>query len=223
MQMNTYLSFKGNCEAAFRFYEQCLGAQIGTIFRYAGTPLATNVPADWSDKVMHGTLTIGGQVLMAGDVAPDQYEEPKGFSLSLHTDNAADAERMFRETGCAAVSIGRGSLSNPFLFRQLDRWAETGDPGPEPTFSERVDVMERHFRGLVERRGESIDDSLARLTDLRLPRGASGEQLLDAVLAGLSPAAEDDVALLAATLRGKGGKCFVRSTAGDSPVQFASR
>ncbi len=66
----------------------------------------------------------------------------------------ADAARMFRETGCAAVSIGRGSLSNPFLFRQLARWAATGDPGPEPTFEERVDVMERHFRRLVERRGE---------------------------------------------------------------------
>ena len=66
----------------------------------------------------------------------------------------AEAETMFRETGCAAVSIGRGSLANPFLFRQLKNWAETGDPGPEPTFSERVDVMERHFARLVEHRGE---------------------------------------------------------------------
>ena len=66
----------------------------------------------------------------------------------------ADAETMFRETGCAAVSIGRGSLANPFLFRQLARWAETGDPGPEPSFEERVDVMETHFRRLVEHRGE---------------------------------------------------------------------
>ena len=66
----------------------------------------------------------------------------------------ADTERMFRETGCAAVSIGRGSLANPFLFRQLAHWAEHGDPGPEPTFEERLSVMERHFLRLVERRGE---------------------------------------------------------------------
>lgn len=64
-----------------------------------------------------------------------------------------DANRMFRETGCAAVSIGRGALGNPFLFRQLALWSQTGSPGPEPTFSERVDVMERHFLRLVERRG----------------------------------------------------------------------
>ena len=95
--MNPYLSFKGECEAAFKFYEQCLGAQPGAIFRYAGTPLADQVPADWQDKVMHGSLTIGGQTLMAADVAPDQYEEPKGFSLSLQIKSTAEAERTFHE------------------------------------------------------------------------------------------------------------------------------
>jgi PhnB protein len=97
MQMSPYLSFKGECEAAFKFYEQCLGAQLGAIFRYTGTPLADQVPADWSDKVMHGSLTIGGQTLMGGDVAPDQYEEPKGFSLSLQIKSEADAERIFND------------------------------------------------------------------------------------------------------------------------------
>lgn len=64
-----------------------------------------------------------------------------------------DAERMFRETGCSAISIGRGALGNPFLFRQLAHWAQHGEAGPEPTFDERVDVFERHFRRLVETRG----------------------------------------------------------------------
>jgi uncharacterized glyoxalase superfamily protein PhnB len=35
MQMTPYLSFKGNCEAAFTFYERSLGGQLGAIFRYA--------------------------------------------------------------------------------------------------------------------------------------------------------------------------------------------
>ncbi|WP_435018828.1 tRNA dihydrouridine synthase DusB [Tundrisphaera sp. TA3] len=66
----------------------------------------------------------------------------------------ADVEGMFRETGCAAVSIGRGALSNPFLFRQLQHWAQHGHPGPEPTFEERVDTMSDHFHRLVDRRGD---------------------------------------------------------------------
>jgi PhnB protein len=34
---------------------------------------------------------------MGGDVAPDRYEEPKGFSMSLHIKRTADAERIFHE------------------------------------------------------------------------------------------------------------------------------
>lgn len=66
----------------------------------------------------------------------------------------ADADQMFRETGCAAVSIGRGALANPFVFRQLAHWAREGTPGPEPTFEERIGLMERHFFRLVESVGE---------------------------------------------------------------------
>ena len=58
--------------------------------------MASQVPADWQDKVMHGSLTIGDQVLMAGDVAPERYEEPKGFSLSLQMKNTSEPERVDR-------------------------------------------------------------------------------------------------------------------------------
>ena len=97
MQMATYLSFRGQCEEALRCYEATLGARVGEIFRYAGTPFESSVPADWHDKVMHGNLTIGDQVLMVADVAPGRYEEPKGFSLSLQMNDPAEAEHVFKE------------------------------------------------------------------------------------------------------------------------------
>jgi PhnB protein len=99
MQMNPYLSFNGQCEAAFKLYENCLGGQLGAIFRYAGSPFADQVPADWQDKVMHGSVTVGKQLLAGADVAPDLYEAPKGFSLSLQMKDPAEAERIFRELG----------------------------------------------------------------------------------------------------------------------------
>jgi PhnB protein len=97
MQMTTYLSFRGQCEEAFACYQATLGARVGAVFKYRGTPLAKDVPADWDEKIMHATLTIGDQVLMAGDVAPERYEEPKGFSLSLQMKDTAEAERVFNE------------------------------------------------------------------------------------------------------------------------------
>lgn len=97
MQMNAYLSFCGDCEAAFSFYAACLGGTVGQLFRYAGSPMAKDVPADWQDKIMHGSVTVGGQVFMGGDVAPDRYESPRGFSFSLHLDDTAQAERVFQQ------------------------------------------------------------------------------------------------------------------------------
>ena len=97
MQMTPYLSFKGDCEAAFTFYAQCLGGQLEPVFRYRGSPLADQVPADWSDKVMHASVKLGGQVLMGGDSAPDRYEAPKGFVLSVQMKDSGEAERVFHE------------------------------------------------------------------------------------------------------------------------------
>ena len=97
MQIAPYLSFKGECEEAFKLYEQCLGGQLRGIFRYAGSPMADQAPAGWQDKVMHGSLSVGELVLMGADIAPESYEAPKGFTLSIQIKGVADAERIFRE------------------------------------------------------------------------------------------------------------------------------
>jgi nifR3 family TIM-barrel protein len=66
----------------------------------------------------------------------------------------ADAVKMLEYTGCAGVAIGRGSLLNPWIFKQLQHWEETGEAGPFPTWAQRLRFMERHFHLLVETRGE---------------------------------------------------------------------
>lgn len=96
MQLNTYLNFNGQCEAAFKFYERALGAKIQAIFPFAGTPGEQHLPPGWANKIMHATLTLDNNVLMGSDAPPDRYQEPKGFSVSLHLKNPADAERIFQ-------------------------------------------------------------------------------------------------------------------------------
>jgi PhnB protein len=95
MKVSTVLSFKGDCEAAFKFYEQHLGGQPGPIFRYAGSPMADSVPEEWGDKIMHGSIVVGDLLLMGSDVLMKQYEAPKGFSLSLQMSDTAEAERIY--------------------------------------------------------------------------------------------------------------------------------
>ncbi len=66
----------------------------------------------------------------------------------------ADAARMIEDTGCHGVAIGRGALANPWLFRQLAAWVDTGDPGPRASYADRLDIMGLHLRRLCAWRGD---------------------------------------------------------------------
>ncbi len=65
----------------------------------------------------------------------------------------ADAARMLAETGCAGISIGRGALANPWIFRQLVAWEETGRYDPPGSFEDRLILLKRQFSYLEESRG----------------------------------------------------------------------
>jgi PhnB protein len=95
MQLNPYLVFNGNCEAAFRFYEKVLGGKIEAMLPHEGTPAAEHVPPEWRNKIMHARLSVGDKVLMGSDAPPDHYEAMKGFSVTLGIDRPAEAERIF--------------------------------------------------------------------------------------------------------------------------------
>jgi tRNA-dihydrouridine synthase B len=47
--------------------------------------------------------------------------------------DAASAKRMFEQTGCDAVMIGRAALGNPWIFQQIAHEIHTGEPAPHPT------------------------------------------------------------------------------------------
>ena len=96
MQLNPYLTFNGQCEAAFKFYEKCLGGKIEAMLTHEGTPAEQQVPSEWRNKILHARLTVGDQVLMGSDAPPERYEKPQGFSVSLNIDNPGEAERIFR-------------------------------------------------------------------------------------------------------------------------------
>jgi tRNA-dihydrouridine synthase B len=64
------------------------------------------------------------------------------------------AKKMFDETGCAGVSIGRGAFYNPWIYIHTRHYLDTGELLPEPSFKERVRVMCRHLDLMVEVFGE---------------------------------------------------------------------
>ncbi|SRR5260370_40492240 len=108
MQLNPYLTFNGQCEEAFKFYEKALGGKIVGMMRHEGTPAAEQVPPAWRHKIMHAYMNVGGGALMGSDAPPERYAEPKGFSVALQIDDPAEAERVFKtlaEKGTVHMAI----------------------------------------------------------------------------------------------------------------------
>jgi PhnB protein len=97
MQVNPYLVFNGRCEAAFKFYEHCLGGKIVGMMTHGESPMSQKVSPEWRSKIIHARLVVGDEAIMGSDAPPDHYEVPKGFSVSITVKERAEGERVFNE------------------------------------------------------------------------------------------------------------------------------
>jgi len=108
MELCPYLNFKGDCAAAFKFYEQLLGGTITMMQTYGETPAKDHAPADWQGKVLHARLEAGGKVLMGSDAPPSMFTPAQGMTVAISVASVAEGERIFK-----ALSEG-GTVRMPF-------------------------------------------------------------------------------------------------------------
>ena len=95
MQLHTYLNYGGNCEQAFKFYEQHLGGKITMLMRHGEQPDASNVPAEWKNAVLHARMDLGGTELLGADIPPDRFQPIRSAYLTLTLGSDAEADRVF--------------------------------------------------------------------------------------------------------------------------------
>jgi tRNA-dihydrouridine synthase B len=57
----------------------------------------------------------------------------------------ADAKRMIETTGCDGVMLARGTLGNPWIYKEVSQYLSTGTLPPAPTAAERAAVLSEHF------------------------------------------------------------------------------
>lgn len=66
------------------------------------------------------------------------------------------AARMIKETGCDGIMVGRAAEGNPWIFRDITHYLETGEALPRPSISEIKAMMKRHGQLMLECKGEYI-------------------------------------------------------------------
>ncbi len=64
------------------------------------------------------------------------------------------ALRMFKETSCDGIMVGRAAQGNPWIFREINAYLEKGEILPRPSYEEMRDVVKQHANLQLEFKGE---------------------------------------------------------------------
>jgi PhnB protein len=97
MQINSYLTFNGNCREAMKFYHECLGGEL-TFQTLGESPLAEKMPQQMKECILHSMLTSDGFVIMGSDMAPETgLIKGNAVSLMLNCNSEEEINEAFNK------------------------------------------------------------------------------------------------------------------------------
>lgn len=141
--VNTYLTFKGNCEEAFNFYKAAFGGEFAHVGRFKDMPQDDpNCKVDEAEhnNIMHISLPIGNTVLMGSDAGGEWAKGitvGNNFSVSINTDSQEEADRLFNTlstNGQITMPMNKtfwDSYFGMFTDKFGIQWMVSFDPNPK--------------------------------------------------------------------------------------------
>jgi PhnB protein len=106
-QINSYLSFSGNCREAMTFYKDCLGGEL-TFQKIGESPMADKMPHQMKDCILHATLIKEALVIMGSDMVADKgLVNGNAVSLMLNCSSEEEIKKSY-----ASLSAG-GEATHP--------------------------------------------------------------------------------------------------------------
>lgn len=139
-QLNPYLNFPGNTEEAFNFYKSVFGGEFSAVMRFGDTPGCDEmqISDDDKNKIMHISLPIGDNILMATDTLESmgqKFELGNNTHINVSPDSKQDADKFFNglaEGGTVHMPIQDmfwgdywGSLTDKFGVNWMVTFAQT--------------------------------------------------------------------------------------------------
>jgi PhnB protein len=100
--VNIYLTFNGNCEEAFKFYQAVFGGEFPYIGRFKDMPAGEGpkLKPGEENRIMHVSLPISKETILMGcDTGGEWasgYSQGNNFSISIAADSKEEAEKLFK-------------------------------------------------------------------------------------------------------------------------------
>jgi len=109
MQLNAYLNFDSDCEAAFNDYDDDIGGNVATLPPFGEGLMAKQTPAEYRDGIMRAHVHLDDGTLKGSDCTPEHPHEPvKSAYVVLHVSDEKKAERIFNalaDGGTVTISL----------------------------------------------------------------------------------------------------------------------
>jgi len=138
--INIYLTFNGNCEDAFKFYQSVFGGEFPYIGRFKDMPPGEDpkLKPGEENRIMHVSLPISKETLLMGSDTGGEwassYSQGNNFSISITADSKEEAERLFKGLsagGTVTMPLGKtfwadcfGMLTDKFGISWMMSYAE---------------------------------------------------------------------------------------------------
>lgn len=107
VRLNAYLYFSGNCREALEFYRDCLGGELN-LMTMGESPMASQMPPEARNRVMHCSLVSGDMIIMASDtMQPGELIQGNTVSLCISGTNKKEIETYFSKLS------GGGKITQP--------------------------------------------------------------------------------------------------------------
>ncbi len=165
------------CGSALMKNPTLCGEIVKAVSSAVEIPVTVKIRKGWDENSVNAVEVAkiceangAAAVAVHGRTRSQQYQPPVDWNIIKQVKNAVkipvigngdvisaeDAQRMYEQTGCDFVMIGRGALGNPWIFLQIDSWFENEKQIPNPTIEQRLSVMLRHIKLVCDYKGEEI-------------------------------------------------------------------
>lgn len=151
-----------------------LASLLELITKNCDKPVSVKIRLGWDNASKAGDIALSCQESGIGAIFVHGRTKEQGYSGTVDYGTIASikkklkipliasgdilsaelAKKMFDETGCNAVAVARGSLGNPWLFREIKEYLERGRLLPRPSLEELIKTMRLHLRLLCDFYGD---------------------------------------------------------------------
>ncbi len=166
---------KGGAGSSLMKTPQLAGEIVKAVTQAVDVPVTVKIRAGWDIEHINAVQMAeiaekngAAAITVHGRTRDQMYSPPVDLDIIRKVKQAVSipvigngdiadiksAARMYEETGCDFIMVGRGALGRPWLFSQINAYLTDGTVLPDPPVTERMLIMLRHAQDICNRNGE---------------------------------------------------------------------